>query len=231
MHAIKQHARPDPLKMYEGIQFQDTEPTPLQKFARRIFSICANSASCERLFSLFGTILTKLRSRLSLKSLMDLTELRLHLRDEYTRMGDKKARLRRTRKIIPDPVILTVNPPLPTATTLEPPADTIPSNPSVSDSQVDDGNNDHDDHSLGSIASALAQRSIDDEDDTEYGSIFDNTPLQQLFHFADESWTRFIEGFGMRSIDDELEFYKLVDMDAEGEDDEQVFDDMMSSTI
>jgi len=29
MHAIKQHAHPDPLKMYEGIQFLDTEPTPL----------------------------------------------------------------------------------------------------------------------------------------------------------------------------------------------------------
>lgn len=39
------------------------------------------------------------------------------------------------------------------------------------------------------------------------------------------------EGFGMRSIDDELEFYELIDMDAEGEDDDQTFDDMMSSTI
>jgi len=72
----------------------------------------------------------------------------------------------------------------------------------VSDSQVDDGNNDYDDHSLGSIVSALAQHSINDKDNIEYGSIFDNTPLQQLFHFADKSWTRFIEGFGMRLIDD-----------------------------
>ncbi|KAG1891625.1 uncharacterized protein F5891DRAFT_924523, partial [Suillus fuscotomentosus] len=42
-------------------------------------SICANSASCERLFSLFGTVLTKLCSCLSLKGLTDLAELRLHL--------------------------------------------------------------------------------------------------------------------------------------------------------
>jgi hypothetical protein len=39
------------------------------------------------------------------------------------------------------------------------------------------------------------------------------------------------EVFRMRSIDDEFEFYELVDMDMEGEDNEQTFDDMMSSTI
>ncbi|KAG2064088.1 hypothetical protein BDR04DRAFT_1110623, partial [Suillus decipiens] len=40
--------RPDPLKMYDAICYQDVEPTPLQKFVRRIFSICANLASCVR---------------------------------------------------------------------------------------------------------------------------------------------------------------------------------------
>jgi hypothetical protein len=209
--------------MYEGIQFQDTEPTPLQKFAHRIFSICANSASCERLFSLFGATLTKLRSRLGLKNLINLAELRLHLRDEYMRMGDNKSRLRRPRKIIPDP-------PHPPSTTpsLEPPIDPALDDPSLSE-QLDDEEND--DHSLGSIASVLAQRSIDDDDTMEYGSVFDKVPLQQLFQFADESWVKLIEGFGMRSLEDELEFYELVDMDAEGDDDEQTFDDMMSSTI
>jgi len=34
----------------------------------------------------------------------------------------------------------------------------------------------------------------------------------------------------MRSLDDELEFYELVELDAEGEADDQTFDDMMSST-
>lgn len=102
--AETEQKRPDPLKMYEGICFQDTEPTPLQKFAHRIFSICANSASCEHLFSLFSAVLTKLRSRLGLKDLTNLAELCLHLRDEYTQMGDKKGRLHRARKIIPDPL-------------------------------------------------------------------------------------------------------------------------------
>jgi len=32
----------------------------------------------------------------------------------------------------------------------------------------------------------------------------------------------------MRSLDDELEFYELVELDAEGEADDQTFDDMMT---
>jgi len=38
---------------------------------------------------------------------------------------------------------------------------------------------------------------------------------------------------GMRSLDDELEFYELqvVELDAEGEADDQTFDDMMSNTV
>ncbi|KAG1861686.1 hypothetical protein F4604DRAFT_1905751 [Suillus subluteus] len=61
--------------------------------------------------------------------------------------------------------------------------------------------------------------------------MFNDIPLQQLFNFEDESWVKMTEAFRMRSIDDEFEFYELVDIDAEGEDDEQIFDDMMSSTI
>ncbi|KIK96852.1 hypothetical protein PAXRUDRAFT_137548 [Paxillus rubicundulus Ve08.2h10] len=57
--------------------------SPLQKLAHQVLSICAHSASCERLFSTFGTILTKLRSHLSLQNMVNLAELRLHLCDEY----------------------------------------------------------------------------------------------------------------------------------------------------
>ncbi|OAX42878.1 hypothetical protein K503DRAFT_862755 [Rhizopogon vinicolor AM-OR11-026] len=36
--------------------------------------------------------------------MLDLAELRLHLRDEYMRRGSAKDRLRRSRRIIPDPL-------------------------------------------------------------------------------------------------------------------------------
>ncbi|OAX33372.1 hypothetical protein K503DRAFT_775672, partial [Rhizopogon vinicolor AM-OR11-026] len=90
--------------MYEGIRFQDQPLSPLQMLAQHIFSICANSASCERLFSLFGLILSKLRSHLALQKMLNLTELRLHLWDEYMRRGSVKDRLCRSRHIIPDPL-------------------------------------------------------------------------------------------------------------------------------
>ena len=81
--------------MYEGVAFGN-EVTPLCKLARRLLSICANSASCKRLFSMFGLILTRLRSPLRTKAMADLAELRLHLRDEHLRQGLVKARLQRS---------------------------------------------------------------------------------------------------------------------------------------
>jgi hypothetical protein len=63
------------------------------------------------------------------------------------------------------------------------------------------------------------------------GSAFNDIPLQQLFNFEDESWVKMTEMFGMRLIDDEFEFYELVNMDVEGEDDEKMFNDMISSMI
>ncbi|EGO29091.1 hypothetical protein SERLADRAFT_433098 [Serpula lacrymans var. lacrymans S7.9] len=50
-------------------------PTPLERLARHQLTVSANSASCERLFSAFGLILTRLRSRMSIKSMTDLAEL------------------------------------------------------------------------------------------------------------------------------------------------------------
>ncbi|KAG0693378.1 hypothetical protein DFH29DRAFT_881477 [Suillus ampliporus] len=200
--------------MYNGIHFQDIELTPLQKFAQKFFSICANLASCERLFSILA----------HLKGLTDLTELHLHLWDKYMQMGDKKGRLHRIRKIIPDP--------LPATVTITP-ADAVPDDLSSESEQLETEDRDASDydHSLGHIASVLAQRSLEDEDTTDVESAFNDIPLQQLFNFKDESWVKMTEAFGMRSMDDEFKFYKLVDMDVEGEDDEQTFDDMMSSTI
>jgi len=42
-------------------------------------------------------------------------------------------------------------------------------------------------------------------------------------YFSDDTWTGMMERIGMISLDDEL--------DAEGEADDQAFDDMMCSTV
>ena len=68
--------------------------SPFMLFARRLLSVSANSASCERLFSVFGTILTKLRNRTGNTTLANLSEIKMHIRDEHNAKGGK-SRLKR----------------------------------------------------------------------------------------------------------------------------------------
>ncbi|KAG0695575.1 hypothetical protein DFH29DRAFT_814040, partial [Suillus ampliporus] len=165
---------------------------------------CTNSASCERLFSLFGMILTNLRSRLRLAKMLDLAELSLHLRDEYTRRGSMKDCLHHPRHIIPDP-LPHQNQDISTSPTDEIVSEIMPDT-SEFDSIVDE-------NSLNFIAKALSHQSALDniEDPTDiFTSQFEQIMLQ-LFNFLDDTWTKLTERIGMRSLDDELEFYELVE--------------------
>jgi len=161
--------------MYEGIRFQDRPLSPLQMLAQRIFSICANSA-CERLFSLFGLILSKLRSRLALEKMLDLAELRLHLRDEYMRRGSVKDRLHRFRHSIPDPL---------------PPQhkDTSASSNEITPEitlETRDFDLDGDENSLTSIVAALGQQleldHVDDSRRLSNKSHYSNYSISQMIH-------------------------------------------------
>lgn len=216
--------------MYESISLPGQDLSPLHKLAQRIFSVCANSASCERLFSRFGLILTRLRSCLGLKNLLNLAELSLHLRDEYSQSGKATERLRCKRKIIPDPP--TANPSIlvsqPTSSDMA----------SSSESSVDQENHalssSHPEigylESFSAIVDDLGQRSdVDDENDADFTSPFEKESLCSLFNFQDKSWVEMTEKISLRSLDEELELYELIELDAEGEDDEQEFDSMMSS--
>jgi hypothetical protein len=93
---------PDPLKVYKGISSINGHPPPLFKLANHILSICPNSASCERLFSVFGNTLTKLRNRLENTTLTSLAELKMHIRDEHVRDADTKKRMKRFFGAAPD---------------------------------------------------------------------------------------------------------------------------------
>jgi|SRR5271168_1036297 hypothetical protein len=72
----------------------DSDISPFVIFAKRVLSVSANSASCERLFSIFGNILTKTRNRTGDAVLVSLSEVKMHVRDEHIASGAKK-RLKR----------------------------------------------------------------------------------------------------------------------------------------
>lgn len=90
-----QHVKFDPLEVWEGLRHAQDPPTPLERLAHHLFSIIANSASCERLFSTYGNILTDRRTRMATQTLTSLAELRMHLRDLHFQQKATKSRLRR----------------------------------------------------------------------------------------------------------------------------------------
>ncbi|KIJ08507.1 hypothetical protein PAXINDRAFT_88771, partial [Paxillus involutus ATCC 200175] len=81
---------PNPLSVYDDYSFSGQPPTPFILLARRILTVTANSASCERLFSTFRSTLTKLRNRLGTGTLQALAELKMHIRDQQIQKGTKE---------------------------------------------------------------------------------------------------------------------------------------------
>lgn len=72
------------------------EHSPFCRFAIHLLSISANSASCERLFSVYGNILTKLRNRMYPKVLTGIGEVKLNVCSEHVRKGTKGTLRKRT---------------------------------------------------------------------------------------------------------------------------------------
>ncbi|CDO68148.1 hypothetical protein BN946_scf185003.g20 [Trametes cinnabarina] len=230
----------DPLEIWDGISIVDRGPRPLAMLARRILSVCANSASCERLFSIFGQLLTKLRNRMGSTTLSALAELKMHLRDEYSRSQGMKERLKRhCGKPQEDTVtaeartaaIGTVDNSTGTsaATTVPRPSEssTQPANESEaplaggSPSTTSPGE-------LRAISDALA-RARDEDTDADSHRIsaqytfangrsrpFSRT-LSELFNFDAPQWITRIEAFASLGLDQELALYELLDLDAAGE--------------
>jgi len=91
-----QKRQPNPLRVLNQYTFVGREESTSSfiKFAQRLLSVSANSASCERLFSVLGNILTKLRNRTGNSTLTDLGEAKLHICDEHIAAGTK-SRLKR----------------------------------------------------------------------------------------------------------------------------------------
>jgi hypothetical protein len=214
---------PDPVMVYHGISpIVAGSLPPLFKLACHVLSICPNSASCERLFSVFGNTLTKLRNRLGNQTLSSLAELKMHIRDGHMCNGRVKERMKRffgkekesqTNTPLADPVSQqpSTPPPPPTdemgmdiATEIDP---DLPSQGGIADE-------------FNQITESFGrQASGDDNDGSEGMPSVISIEIAQLFDFTNRAWIPSHERSASRSLDEELELYELLDLDAPGEED------------
>ena len=209
----------------------------LQKLAKRLFAICANSASCERLFSLFGIILMRRRSRVQSKAMTGLAELRMHLRDENRKQGSTKERLKRkltshgsggvaTVRGEPDPLAsCDASAPGPMVTDEVEGGDSAASG--TSDSPAAQGPSQSSFTSITNrlISTHLSPEDLNETDEMERGTgtAFQVT-ISDMFDFQNSYWIRAFKGSLMRGLMEEMELHELLDMDAEGEIDSDYVD-------
>ena len=205
----------DPIECYDGLRVAGQERSPLQKLACRILAICANSASIKRLFSLFGHIMTKLHSRLRTEALVQLAELKLHIRDEYSKNTQAKQRLRQHIAGAPRP------------TAIDAPASNPPA--AAFTQTVDEGSDEREglassagpaEGSLQDIVDRLISMANDDLGEDDRHGPFPSTlsfTLTSLFDFSADYWVKSSEATGSRGLQDEVELYELADLDASGE--------------
>ena len=89
--------------LWKSLTLSGVTPDPLVQLAIHIFSISANSASCERLFSLFGNIQTRKRNRMTSNTLQMIAEVKMHLRDSHAASWKMKQKSRTKRQFGPAP--------------------------------------------------------------------------------------------------------------------------------
>jgi hypothetical protein len=221
-----QKQNPNPLDVYDMFSYpgHNTADPPFLQLAKRILSVTANSASCERLFSVFGNTLTKLRNRLGTKTLSNLAELKMLVRDEHIRLGESKDRLKRKfGQDLPSDVIETpVVPPAERPEThseipaveMEEPDQTI--DPSSSADAAEEGE-------FASMAAEMEQMLQQDEDATDLpslpgGNTCISVKITDLFDFSKE-WGRSHIETARQSLAEEIELSELVDRGAVVSDD------------
>jgi hypothetical protein len=230
---------------------QGEEMTPITKLALHVLAICPNSVSCERLFSSFGLILMKHHNRLKKTTLLDLAELKMHLRDEYVRDNVKNTvQERHFGTVQPQPQSTQ-----PTqAAVTDSGAATADSGNAISNANSDrlaspgsDSSNDSaldfpmaDSRSVARQSGtaqpstnsstqslrrltrnltslATAEAVLDEDEEVSHSKHHIN--IKQLFNFADDYWSSVDQRSAVASLELEMSFYELLDLDAAGEPD------------
>ena len=210
----------DPVAVLEEFEFPGCPSSSFFLLANRLLSIVANSATCERLFSVFGTTLTKLRNRLGTTTLSSLAELKMHIRSEHQEKSTKnrmKHLFDHRSKTVPPSTTSLLQPrpfnpnPREAALDAEDPIPSIPdtSTPSlrhlIPNETVDDG-------------ASLAGRN---------GSV----TLENLFNFNSSHWVNVHDESVSGHLTDELELCELLNRDAATGEGAEVDVDEMTGDI
>ena len=210
-----QDAPLDPLEVYRDLSFSSEPHSPFHRLAARLLSVSANSATCERLFSVFGNTLTKLRNRMGTSTLSSIAELKMHVCNEHhlhstkTRMKHMFAtRSKTTRSDELSALSVATQPPSPHPAS--------PANDEVVVSSIDEdldgvrcprpGFRDFisDDHTA----------PAEDDKPPTHPSSRGKLSLSQLFNFENRHWVDLYAECAKGSYEEELALYDLLNEDA-----------------
>ncbi|CAA7263740.1 unnamed protein product [Cyclocybe aegerita] len=211
----------------EDPNFSPLPPGPLTQLALHLLSICPNSASCERLFSHFGLILTKLRTRLTKKTLVNLAEYKLHIRDEYLRDNTPHSLRKRRFGVLAEKTKaatgVSTSGPLPSTPTVPSGGDVIMAEvPTAEEDPAAEAASESGQLQTPSTTQAIRDISsqlismLDDDDDSDYVYPTGIT-IGSLFDFTSTHWVGSQRMSAVGSLEAEMEYYDILDLDAIGD--------------
>lgn len=166
--------------------------------------------------------------------MLQLAELKLHIHDEYAKNTNAKQRLKRHIAGAPRSTETTQSAIQASSSATAPLAQT-----SHSTEIVEDETNDNTASSAGPAEGSLrtiadqliAMANEDDNDDDQNAASPQKFTLTRLFDFTVDYWLKSSEATGYRGLQDELELYELIDMDASGELDTDIDVDSMAEAL
>ena len=165
--------------------------------------------------------------------MVQLAELKLHIRDEYAKNMNAKQRLKRhivgasrSTEIAQPDVQVSSSATAPLARTAQ---STETADEAHDDAASSAGPAEGSLHTIADRLIAMANEEDNDENQTDTSS--QKFTLANLFDFTVDYWLKSSEATGYRGLQDELELYELMDMDASGELDTDVDIDGMAEAV
>ena len=208
------------LAVLEEFEFPGCPPTPFFLLTDRLLSIVANSATCEWLFSVFGTMLTKLRNRIGTTMLSSLAELKMHIRSEHQEKSTK-TQMKHMFECRSKPA------PLSTTSLSQLPSSN--SNPGDSEIDIDEVIWSTSNTSAPGLRDLIPDEITDDG--TSIAGPNASISLEDLFNFSVGHWLNLYGESADRYLAEELELCELLSRDAATEGGAEIDVDEMTGDI